>query len=99
MISKIRAAEHTGSMPTVKRRKIDGTKVDVPCPPYLPDHQAFMRGVDRADQYMEYYNLGRQFRWWWKSVSEFLCFNPRKRRRYLHARITLEEASIDGYSA
>ena len=28
----------------------DGTRVDVECPPLLPDYQAFMHGVDRSNQ-------------------------------------------------
>ena len=53
---------------TVKRRQIDGTQVDVECPPLLPDCQAFMRGVDRYDQLIGLYNIGRRSKKWWKRV-------------------------------
>ena len=53
---------------TVKRRKIDGTHDDIPCPPILPDYQAYMRGVDRDDQLIGYYNAGRRSKKWWKWV-------------------------------
>ncbi len=36
--------------PTVNKRQADGTQVDNPCPPCLPDYQKYMRGVDRGDQ-------------------------------------------------
>ena len=45
--------------PTVKHRKIDRTHEDVNSPPCLPDYQQFMRGVDREDQMIGYYNLNR----------------------------------------
>ena len=113
MITSIHVAEQVGSIPRVKRRQIDGSRIDVPCPPCLPDYQAFMRGVDRADQRIGYYNLGRRSRRWWKRVFGYLiecCIlnafvllsfveppTSRRRRSYLHARITLAEGLIDGY--
>ena len=48
------------SPPTVKRRLADGSQQEVVCPPLLPDYQAYMRGVDRGDQYISYYNVGRR---------------------------------------
>lgn len=36
------------------------TREEVTCPPVLPDYQAFMRGVDRGDQLIGYYNMGRR---------------------------------------
>ena len=50
---------------TVKRRKLDGTQDDIPCLPY---YQAYMRGVDRGDQLIGYYNAGRRSKKWWKRV-------------------------------
>ena len=64
---------------SVKRRTKDGTQEDVRCPPCLPDYQAHMRGVDRGDQLMSYYNVGRRSRKWWKRVFAYLievaCLN------------------------
>ena len=67
---------------TVKRRTKDGTQEEVNCPPCLHDYQAYMRGVDRSDQLMRYYNVGRRSTKWWENlclldrscVSECLCF-------------------------
>jgi len=42
----------------------DGLRVDVPCPSLLPDYQQFMRGVDRGDQLVGYYKIGRSWKWW-----------------------------------
>ncbi len=36
----------------------------VTCPPCLPDYQTYMRGVDRGDQLMGYYRIGRSRKWW-----------------------------------
>ena len=55
-----------------RRRKADGQKEDVPCPPCLPDYQQHMRGVDRADQRIGYYNIGRRGRKWWKRANTYL---------------------------
>ncbi len=41
----------TSPSPTVKCRELDGTQIEVVCPPVLPDYQAYMRGVDRAISY------------------------------------------------
>ena len=57
---------------TAKRREKDGTQKDVECPPCLPDYQKFMRGIDRGDQMMGYYNVGRRSRKWWKRDFSYL---------------------------
>ncbi len=57
---------------TVKRRKKDGTQKEVESPPCLPDYQKYMRGVDRGDQLMGYYNVGRRSKKWWKRVFSYL---------------------------
>ncbi len=41
------------------------------CPPCLPDYHKYMRGVDRADQLMAYYNVGRRSVKWWKRVFAY----------------------------
>ena len=45
---------HVGELPSgrtcvVKRKQLDGTFVDLACPPCLPDYQPYMRGVDRGN--------------------------------------------------
>jgi len=51
---------------TIKRKNPDGSQLDVECPPLLPDYQQYMRGVDRGDQLIGYYNIGRRSVKWWK---------------------------------
>ena len=70
MITTIHPAVLESVEPTVKRRKPDGSRVDLLCPPCLPDYQSFMRGVDRADQRIGYYNLGRRSK---KMVEKSIC--------------------------
>ena len=53
---------------TVQRREKNGTRRNVECLPLLPDYQSFMRGIDRGDQLMDYYNVGRRSKEWWKHV-------------------------------
>ena len=57
---------------TVKRRNPDGTSTNVLCPPLLPDYQQYMRGVDRGDQLVGYYNIGRRSKKWWKKVFSYM---------------------------
>jgi hypothetical protein len=57
---------------TVKRKTVTGDREDVVCPPLLPDYQEFMRGVDRGDQLIGYYNVGRRSVKWWKRVFSYL---------------------------
>ena len=54
---------------TVKRKNPDGTTANVPCPPLLPDYQQYMWGVDRGDQLIGCYNIGRSKKWWKKVFS------------------------------
>lgn len=61
-----------GTTPSVKRRKVDGTQEDIACPPLLPDYQKYMRGVDRGDQLLSYYNIGRRSKKWWKRVFFYI---------------------------
>jgi len=97
---------------TVKRRTKDGTQEEVNCPPCLPDYQAYMRGVDRGDQLMSYYNVGRRSTKWWKRIFAYLievaCLNAyvlkthgqtgqRKTPSYLHFRLELLHGLIGGY--
>ena len=49
---------------TVRRKNPDGSTIDVPCPPLLPDYQQYMRGVDRGDQLIGCYNIGRRSKKW-----------------------------------
>ena len=65
-MSTIHQAEVT--TPTmVKQQNIDGTQ-DVICPPLLPDYQQYTRGVDRGDQMIGCYNVGRRSKKRWKRV-------------------------------
>ena len=70
-LSTIHRAEST-TPTTVKRRNLDGTQDDITCPPLLPDYQLYMRGVDRGDQMIGCYNVGRRSRKWWKRVWSHL---------------------------
>ena len=49
---------------TIKRKNPD--QLDVECPRLLPDYQQYMRGVDRGNQLIGYYNIGRTSVKWWK---------------------------------
>ena len=68
---------HVGELPSgrtcvVKRKQLDGTFVDLACPPCLPDYQAYMRGVDRRNQLQRYYNEGRRSKKWWRRVFVYI---------------------------
>ena len=69
-LSTMHVGESRGD--TVKRRNPDGTATHVPCPPLLPDYQQYMRGVDRGDQLIGCYNLGRRSKKWWKRVFSYI---------------------------
>ena len=58
-LSTIHVAQASSPV-TVQRREKDGTRSNVECLPLLPDYQSFMRGIDRGDQLMGYYNVGRR---------------------------------------
>ena len=59
------------AQPTTERR--DGArKVDILCPPYLSDYVSYMRGVDRGDQLIALYGVGRKSRKPWKRIFYYL---------------------------
>lgn len=62
------ALPSNGATTTIMRREADGSQVAVQCPPLLPDYQAYMRGADRGDQMIGFYNVGRRSKKWWKRV-------------------------------
>ena len=82
------------------------------CPPCLPDYQAYMRGVDRGDQLVGYYNLGRRSKKWWKRVLYYIievaalnayvldkhAHTGRDSRDYLAFRIALAEELVGSFS-
>ena len=91
----------------VRRKSMTGTREDVECPPCLPDYQAYMRGVDRADQLIHYYNIGRRSIKWWKRVftyiveaaalNAFVLFehaHTNSRKDYLTFRLALAEELV-----
>ena len=72
-LSTMHSAETSDGTPvTVARRNPDGSRLSVQCPPLLPDYQAYMRGVDRGDQMIGYYNIGRRSKKWWKRVYSYV---------------------------
>ena len=91
------------------------TREEVTCPPVLPDYQAYMRGVDRGDQLIGYYNLGRRSRKWWRGafsyISEVAALNSyiihkdgmppseQKKYDYLDFRYALAEELIGSFSS
>ncbi len=48
------------------------TQTPVKCPPLLLDYQQFMRGVDRGDQMICLYNIGRRSKKWWKQLFSYI---------------------------
>ena len=70
----MRMHEATGPATVLRTTVSEGevTREEVTCPPVLPDHQAYMRGVDRGDQLIGYYNIGRRSRKWWKRVFSYI---------------------------
>lgn len=70
-LSTLHCAE--SATPTlVDRRNPDGSKTAVSCPPLLPDYQQYMRGVDRGDQLIGFYNIGRRSKKWWKRIFAYI---------------------------
>ena len=67
-LSMLHVAEASAGPTTVLRYQTDGSRAPVECPPLLPDYQQYMRGVDRGDQHIGEYNIGRQSKKWWKRL-------------------------------
>ena len=50
---------------TVVKRCVDNVVQEVMCPEIIRDYNAFMGGVDLADQVICYYSMGRKSMKWW----------------------------------
>ena len=60
-------------MPThIDRRNQDGSTSSISCPSLLPDYQQYMRGVDRGNQLIGFYNIGRRSKKWWKRIFAYI---------------------------
>ena len=59
-------------LPKVMRKNKDGSREDVRCHPLRKDYQQYMKGVDRGDQMIGYYKIGRRSRKWWKRCFAYL---------------------------
>ena len=58
---------------TVKRKKGDGSTVDVTCPQAIVDYNAHMGGVDLGDQYRKYYQVRMKSRKFYKYILFEIC--------------------------
>ncbi len=67
-----RAQPLPGQTSTVMRQDGTGSSLPLSCPPLLPDYIAFMRGVDRGDQLVSYYSIGRKSKKWWRKIFFYL---------------------------
>lgn len=57
---------------TVQRRLRNGTKLDVHCPKVVETYNKYMGGVDRFDQMLERYAIGRRSIKWWHRIFYYL---------------------------
>lgn len=56
----------------VKRKKKDGTNIEVNCPTLIHQYNQYMGGVDRGDQFRRYYELRMKSRKFYKYIFWFL---------------------------
>ena len=112
-ISTMHRAELTSGQETVKRKNPDGSRIDVTCPPLLPDYQQYMRGVDRGDQLIGYYNVGRRSTKWWKRcfshliecsllnahILDSLTVHAQSKRDFLSFRLDVAKGLIGTFSS
>ena len=114
-LTTMHKAEGTATVNRTVVSEGEVTREQVSCPPLLPDYQAFMRGVDRADQLMGYYNVSRRSKKWWKRVFgyvvEVASLNAyiiqrdgrppadRKKHDYLEFRLQLAEELIGSFTS
>ena len=74
--NKVVRALSTGFQPhdtgNVTRKQRDGTSVSVPCPASIIAYNKFMGGVDRNDQFRQYYHVRLRGRKYYKYIFWFL---------------------------
>ena len=67
------STQHDPTMTTtVKRKKGDGSTIDVTCPQAVVDYNAHMGGVDLGDQYRKYYQVRMKSRTFYKYIFWFI---------------------------
>ena len=72
VVNLLSSSDDPTATTTVDRKQHDGTKKVVPCPVALHQYNAFMGGVDRADQVRSQYPTARTSHRWWVYVFWFL---------------------------
>lgn len=59
---------HTGNIGTIERKAKDGSKNKITCPDSIMFYNAYMGGVDHADQMISQYDSDRKSSKWWRKV-------------------------------
>ena len=89
------------SLTTVKRKKKDGSIIDVSCPQSVQLYNKYMGGVDMADQLRKTYSCRRRSRKWWLPLFYFLVDISVVNSYILHrntphlTKLTLKEFILD----
>lgn len=96
---------------TIDRKKRDGSKEKVSCPQVVEMYNKIMGGVDRFDQLLERYSIGRRANKWWHRIFYYLLdmaivnayilmkINKRSKIDQLTFRLNLARQLISGYSS
>lgn len=72
IVNFLSTAESGLQVGAVDRKKKDGVVERIPCPEIVMNYNAYMNGVDHADQIRTKYNTYRTSRKWWQYVFWFL---------------------------
>lgn len=99
---------------TVKRKNKDGSLVEISCPNLVKQYNKYMGGVDKFDQFLERYAIGRRSTKWWHRIMYYLVdmtiinsyvqmnINKRSQNKYgdqLSFRINLARQLIQGFTS
>ena len=71
-VSFITSGHNPASTTSVRRKKIDGSTVEVECPQCIVSYNKYMGGVDKGDQYHKYYHVRMKSRKSYKYIFWFL---------------------------
>lgn len=85
---------HKDEIGTAERTLKDGTKKIVDCPEAFNFYNAYMGGVDKADQYSTIYDIDRKSNKWWKRVFQRLLLIAVSNAWIIYKKFQTKELSL-----
>ena len=80
-VTFILSGHNPGRTTSIRRKRIDGSMINVECPDSIVDYNKYMGGVDRGDQLKKYYHIHVKSRKSYLLIIWLLSYASTRRKR------------------